>query len=108
MKQEKITACLSAVGKTLSLLSDKKERSQEDLQCIEYLSDVSKLLSDLHHDESIIRRSFVLTNVNIGLKDTLQATNIGSFLFGEKLDEASKTAKALENSAKGLRVKIRN
>ena len=42
VKQEKITACLAAVGKTLSLLSDKKERSQEYLQSIEYLSDVNK------------------------------------------------------------------
>ena len=68
----------------------------------------SKVFADLHHDESFIRRSLVSTNVNIGLKDTLQATNISSFLFGEKQDEVLKTAKAFENSSKDLRSEIQN
>ena len=101
IKQQKIAACLSAIAKVVTTVISKK--SFQDIQIIENLSDAFKLLADLQHDVSI-RRSLIIANINASVKDTLVNTKCEEFLFGEKLDEIIKSAKALEATAKDLRV----
>jgi hypothetical protein len=101
-KQEKISACLAAVGKGLSTLIRHKGEG-ENLAVIETLGDTSRLLADLHHDESLIRRSLILTNINVALKETLSSTTIDEWLFGKDLSENVKAAKLIVTSSKDLK-----
>ena len=105
LKQQKIAASLSATSKALMALI-KDGRDIQGLPVIECLSDAIKLMADIQRDESIIRRSLIIANtsINSALKDTLTNTTCDNLLFGEKLDETIKSAKALENTAKELRV----
>lgn len=110
LKQQKIAASLAATSKALMLLI-KDGKDVQDLPTIECLSDAIKLMADVQRDESIIRRSLIIANtsINSALKDTLTNTTCDNLLFGEKLDETIKSAKALENTAKDLRgAKIQN
>ncbi|OXU31272.1 hypothetical protein TSAR_014169 [Trichomalopsis sarcophagae] len=56
------------------------------------------------HDETAIRRSLIVANVNNATKDTLRKTATDEFLFGSKLSENLKAAKLIEQSAGELKV----
>ncbi|OXU16595.1 hypothetical protein TSAR_006217, partial [Trichomalopsis sarcophagae] len=90
----------------MTLIKDGKDLV--DLPVIECLSDTSRLLSDIHRDESIIRRSLVASNINPTLKEAVSQTTCNEWLFGEKLDEIVKTAKAFDATAKDLRATAKN
>lgn len=99
-KQTKTTACLSAVGKAFSNIIESRD---EKLKALELLSDVGRLLADLQHDESIIRKSLILANLNASFKDILNAAVPDEWLFGKQLDAKLKLAKALEIFRKDLK-----
>nr|XP_046491854.1 uncharacterized protein LOC124223671 [Neodiprion pinetum] len=99
-KQSKITACLAAIVKVFSKVL---EGGAEKLLILELLGDASRLLADLLHDESIIRKSLILANLNVSCKETLNATVPDEWLFGQQLEEKLKAAKALESSRKELK-----
>ncbi|XP_043271177.1 uncharacterized protein [Venturia canescens] len=99
-KQTKMTACLAAIGKSFRKVL---EGGGEKLLILEQLSDASRLLADLLHDESIIRKSLILANLNVSCKETLNATIPDEWLFGKQLEEKLKAAKALESSRKELK-----
>lgn len=99
-KQTKIMACLATVGKSfLKVL----EGEGENLLILEQLSDALRLLSDLLHDESIIRESLILANLNVLCKNILNATIPDEWLFGKQLEDKLKAAKTLESSCKVLK-----
>lgn len=101
LKQEKVAVCLSALSSLLSTLLKKEEINK--LQFIENLSDSCKILVDLQRDESLTRKSLILSNINASLRDTLKETDVGEFLFGQQLEEKLKAAKLLEKSSKELK-----
>ena len=105
-KQEKVAICLAALGSTLAELI--KKESIEDLPQINLLSDCCRILVDLQRDESLTRRSLIIQNINPSMKDTLNATVIGEWLFGTHLEDKLKAAKFLERSSKDLKVQTKN
>lgn len=103
VKQTKITSCLAAVGKVISLFL-KTEKTKENVEILECLGDTGSFLADLQHDESAISRSLIIANINPELKETLTETKPDEFLFSNKLDEVLKSAKALKSSSKDLQL----
>ena len=80
-RQENISASLSAIAGAISWVM--KTKSTPGWKgTLETLSGASKIIADLQHDESVIRRNLILSNVNDSMKETLLATQIGEFLFG--------------------------
>ena len=101
LKQQKITAGLSAIAKVITMII--KDGVKEEAQMLEHLSNTIKILADLQR-ESKIRRSLIIVNINVALTYILINTKCEEYLFGEKLDEIIKSAKALEDTAKDLKV----
>lgn len=101
-KHTKLVACISGISKTITKMLE-KERA-EDVPTIENLSDVCRLLADSIHDETAIRRSLIIANVDQSIKETLFLSKTDEFLFGAKLAENIKSAKMIEQSAKDLKV----
>lgn len=97
-KQESIAAGLTAIGKALTLSLE-----SQDVKMVEYLNDAGRILADIHHTESDIRRSLILQNVHTTFKETLTAGSSDSMLFGADLEERLKSAKALDRASKDLR-----
>lgn len=104
LKQSKLTSGLAAMGKAMTLVL-KQGQSEENLKILECLGDAGSLLADLQHDESTIRRSLILANINPTLRSALKETQADEYLFSNKLDEVLKAAKALETASRDLRPK---
>ena len=64
IKEEKISASLSAIAKALSLIM-KNEKFMNDIPVVECLSDSIKLLVDLQRSKSTIRRSLIIANIKL-------------------------------------------
>ena len=73
-----------------------------------YLSDLSSLLTDLLYDESKIRRSLIIANINISLRGALSSTLTGEFLFEKNLNEILKSAKPMKSLSKHLKIVSKN
>lgn len=67
------------------------------------LSDAGRLLSDIHHSETVSRRELVTMNLNKDWKDTLSESPMDEWLFGTDLEERLKTAKSLQATSKQLK-----
>ena len=101
-KQNKLVACISGIGQSISTLL--AGDTLNVVPIIECLSNVSRLMIDTLHDETTIRRSLVLANVNTSLKETLCSTTADDCLFGNKLSEELKAAKLI-TVCRGVEIK---
>ena len=97
LKQSKLTSGLADAGKAMTLVL-KQVQLEENLKIRECLGDVGSLLADLQHDESTIRRSLILANINPTLKSALKETQADEYLFSNKLDEVLKAARRSNTS----------
>ena len=87
-----------------------KKDDKENITVIDCANVLIMLLTDMHKDESMIRRSLIISKVAFSFKEMLLEMQCQDFLFGVKLDELIKTKKALENSrlkSRGHRRKVR-
>ena len=65
--------------------------------------DTMILITDLQHDESVIRRNLILANLDNKMKEPLYATPITGELFGDDLAKTVKAAKAIQTTEKNLK-----
>ena len=63
-KQQKLAACLAAIGKTIQTLLNNEEHL--DVPVLENLSDSCRLVVDAMHDETAVRRSLISTRQSEG------------------------------------------
>ncbi|XP_059615632.1 uncharacterized protein LOC132261098 [Phlebotomus argentipes] len=97
-RQQKITSALSAVTRVIvALLKEKALPGWSELMTL--LAGAGKLLSDLQHDESVIRRNLVIANVDVSMRDAFQSTTTDEFLFGKDLEETVKTTNEVNEEA---------
>ncbi|XP_011883718.1 PREDICTED: uncharacterized protein LOC105570876 [Vollenhovia emeryi] len=104
-KQEKIAASLAGVGKIIELLLKSNPANKKEY--LEPLIGVARLLADLQHDETSIRRSLILKNIKAPFKDTLKDLLPDEWLFGKDLSEKIKAAKVLQQSTKDLKLSFK-
>lgn len=71
-KQARIAAGLAAVGRAISFAL-RMDGSQK-IELLEYLSDGGRLLASIHREESLARKSFILSNLNSALNSALKTT----------------------------------
>ncbi|XP_059608142.1 uncharacterized protein LOC132255982 [Phlebotomus argentipes] len=93
-RQEKLSAALSAIATALSVVVTSKPPEWKSLA--ETLSDANKIISDVQHDQALIRRSLIVANVGASMRDTLKETEIGCIEGSQGVDS---THKKLESPA---------
>lgn len=100
-KQKEISAAVSCIGLAIqrALCYDKK-----DTEMIKLLIDAGRIMCDIQHTESRLRRGYICSCIKKEVKDHLIGTKIDSFLFGEKLADTLKAAKTINKS--GFEIKI--
>lgn len=99
-RQRKISAGLGAAG---LLINQFMNVENVDLKLIEKISDIGSIFSDLQHDENMIRKNLISSNINESFKNTLKEANPEEFLFGNDLEEKLKARELLEKSSKKLK-----
>lgn len=92
IKQNQQAIAIACIGQALTTIfaSEKK-----DMTVIKPLLDAARLLCDSQYIESMSRRSFVTSTIKKEIKDHLYSAEIDNFLFGEKLADTLRTAKAI-------------
>lgn len=96
-----LTSCaLSSLCAGITLLLSSKDANQDLLKL---LMDTARILSDIQHSDSVLRRFFILTTLKKELKDQLEKTKIDELLFGNNLAETLKTAKIINKSGADIR-----
>lgn len=65
---------------------------------MEYLCDTGKLLSDVFHQQSIARTSFITPMIRKSVKPLVESLTSNELLNGEKLADQIKEARGIENA----------
>ncbi|XP_046960554.1 uncharacterized protein LOC124530432 [Vanessa cardui] len=91
LKQKQQAIAITCIGQALTTIFSSQNK---DSGVIKLLLDAARLLCDSQYIESMSRRSFVTSTIKKEIKDHLYSTEIDSFLFGEKLAETLKIARA--------------
>ncbi|KAL4709540.1 hypothetical protein ACJJTC_007271 [Scirpophaga incertulas] len=97
-QQKTLAAAIYGIGIVLN-----KMLFTDNTDDINTLSDTSRLLCGLYHDNSMTRRSLILPGLNKDVKETLEKTIVTEYLFGDKLLEKVNTLKAVKKSAQDLK-----
>ncbi|KAL7300729.1 hypothetical protein TKK_0006708 [Trichogramma kaykai] len=100
-KHEKLQACLGGLSKIISTVLTYDEKS-ENIAVIEAACDTAQLVIDAMRDETLIRRSLILSSINSAVKDTLRSTDPDGWLFGGELSEKLRQAKLTGQDARLL------
>ncbi|XP_063971895.1 uncharacterized protein LOC135159789 [Diachasmimorpha longicaudata] len=93
-KQSKVAMGLSGLMQICSLVL-KLPVSEEKSALLSTLTGVTRIVTDIQHDETCIRRNLLLKNVNASMRDTLLSTIPDEWLFGTDVEEKVKAAKAM-------------
>uniref|UniRef100_A0ABD2XG35 Uncharacterized protein n=1 Tax=Trichogramma kaykai TaxID=54128 RepID=A0ABD2XG35_9HYME len=89
------------MSKIISTVLTYDEKS-ENIAIIEAACDTARLVIDAMRDETLIRRSLILSSINSAVKDTLGSTDPDGWLFGGELSEKLRQAKLTGQDARLL------
>ncbi|XP_037299425.1 uncharacterized protein LOC115445658 [Manduca sexta] len=101
-RQEQIATALTCLGSALNICLNDMEKQKLDI--IKKLNDAARILCDTLYIDTRSRRSLILATINKEMKDFLIQSEPQAHLFGENLSEKIKTAKAVQQSGKDLKL----
>ncbi|KAL0811415.1 hypothetical protein ABMA28_009818 [Loxostege sticticalis] len=106
-RQKQLAAAISGLAIVLhNELENKDKDTTLSKDTLKQLMDVSRILCDIQHSESVTRRNFAAFSIKKELKDHLyHNTKIDKTLFGENLAETLRSAKAVSKSGSDLKTK---
>ena len=69
------------------------------VQLMKHLWDTGKILCDVYHQQSLTRKSFITPILDKDIRPTLDASVADEWLYGQKITEQVKDAKAIEKAS---------
>ncbi|XP_063532810.1 uncharacterized protein LOC134743348 [Cydia strobilella] len=94
---------LISLGTAISMLMENPEEGVDHMQLMKYLWDTGKIMTDVFHQHSVARKSFITPNLDKDIKSTLEATDSDEWLYGIKLNEQVKDAKNIKKASASLK-----
>ncbi|XP_059059445.1 uncharacterized protein LOC131852736 [Achroia grisella] len=101
-RQKQLASAISGLAGVLNQELNSKDRDSSRLKT---LMDVTRILCDIQHAESVTRRYLAMSTIKKDLREHLTNTKIDKYLFGENLSETLKTAKTVSKSGSDLKIK---
>lgn len=103
--QRQLGIGITALGKALNNVLEEEENIPRVLKdkILSNMVDSGRILCSLHSDISQVRRQLIIPLLSKSVKDTVDNSLPGEFLFGSGLGEKIKEAKSLERTGKDLR-----
>lgn len=99
-RQKRVAVAISCIGEAISHSLEAKEKDNAQ---IKRLMDTARLICDAQHHDSVSRRNLAVSSLNKEMKEPLLSTKIDQSLFGEKLTDSLKAAKAITKSGSELK-----
>ncbi|KAH9641144.1 hypothetical protein HF086_013001 [Spodoptera exigua] len=100
-KQKVTAAAIACLGQVISLTISSKEK---DTNLLRLLMDTSRMLCDCQHSDTLTRRNYVISSIKKDMKESLLSAKTDTFLFGDKLPDTLKAAKAINKSGAELKI----
>ncbi|XP_046481806.2 uncharacterized protein [Neodiprion pinetum] len=94
---------ISAIGGAISMILNPPEDGVDEQLLLEYLCDAGKLFTDVHHQQTVARKSFITPMLNKSMKPIIDAAKSDVWLYGEKFAERLKEAKTVERACADLK-----
>lgn len=94
---------LISLGAAISMLMENPEEGVDHMQLMKYLWDTGKIMTDIFHQHSTARKSFITPNLDKDIKSTLEATVSDEWLYGIKLNEQVMDAKNIRKASASLK-----
>lgn len=105
--QSCIGTAISSLSGAVSMLTEPSTEPVDQTLLLKHLWDTGKILSDVFHQQSNARKSFITPTLDKDLKPTLDASISDEWLYGQKLSEQVKEAKAIVKVAATLKTSDR-
>lgn len=101
--QNAVGSALSALGAAISMILNEPEDEIDSETLITYLCDAGKLMTDIFHEHSVARKSFITPLLSKSVKPTVDATKPDEWLYGTKFAEQVKEAKTIEKACANIK-----
>ncbi|XP_071639623.1 uncharacterized protein [Temnothorax longispinosus] len=101
--QNCVGTAILALGAAISMMLEAPEDGIDQEKFSEHLCHVGQLLSEIFHQQSVTRKSFITPLLNKSLKPTLDTTTSDEWLYSEKFRDMVKEAKVIEKAVVGLK-----
>ncbi|XP_029673051.1 uncharacterized protein LOC115241428 [Formica exsecta] len=88
------------------MLIDLPEEGLDEDIFTDYLSHAGQILTDVFHQQSVARKSFVTPQLNKNIKPTVDAMISDEWLYGNNLKEKVKDAKEIEKACAEIKDKV--
>lgn len=107
--QNCVGSAIGALGAAISMMLDAAPGEEIDQEIFsEYLSHTGQLLTDIFHQLSIARKSFITPLMDKVYKSTLDKAVADEWLYGEKFSDQVKDAKVLEKTSASIKASDKN
>ncbi|XP_077256832.1 uncharacterized protein LOC143894447 [Temnothorax americanus] len=103
--QNCVGTALAALGAAVSMLIDPPEEGLDEDVFTDYLSHAGQILTDVFHEQSLTRKSFITPQLNKNIKPTVDAMISDEWLYGNNLKEKVKDAKEIEKACAEIKDK---
>ncbi|XP_011865448.1 PREDICTED: uncharacterized protein LOC105560706 [Vollenhovia emeryi] len=101
--QNCVGTAISALGAAISMILETPEEGIDQEKFSDLLCHAGQLLTEIFHEHSIARKSFITPLLNKSLKPTLDTTVSDEWLYSEKFRDLVKEAKTIEKAVGGLK-----
>lgn len=99
-QQKQMGTALTIIGKVMSHIIN---NPPDKILMIKSLSEASKLVCDLHHQQTKTRRSLVAPQLDKHFLEMTQNTTRNEFLYGDNLSERIKINKIIQQSSNSIK-----
>lgn len=101
--QNCVGSAISALAAAMSMILEDPEDGIDQEVLTKYLCDVGKLLTDVFHQQSVARKSFITPLLNEAVKPTIEAIKSDEWLYGKKFAEQVKEVQAIGKACATLK-----
>lgn len=104
-RQKEMGVSLSALSKSMYMLICEANNCLTDNKSatLKPLSDACRLLCDLYQTETKRRRLYIISSINVKMKEIITDTVPGKYLFGDNICEKLKAAQSIDKSGQMLK-----
>lgn len=103
--QNCVGAAIAALGAAVSTLIDPPEEGLDEDVFTEYISHAGQILTDVFHQQSVARKSFITPQLNKNIKPVVETMVSDEWLYGDNLKDKVKDVKEIEKACANIKDK---
>lgn len=94
-------SALTAIGSALTMIMSEEE--VDKLTFVQRLNEAAKLIIEIHHNQSVSRKTFIYPGVKKQFQNMLKETKSDNLLFGNNLADKIKDSKNIEKLSQNVK-----